>query len=211
MVSGLVLCIDCTFVQFTRYHSLACFPQLEWLIVLINSEICSLYAPFYDICQVCFHITMEFCHVIPNETLSSIAIGKSVTKRFFSIVENTVIFWHCLVFVHVVNISSSYCNITIKRDQYSSPFYSILARDSQAITSQYPTNSNSWVGCEDISFVVEVDGCYAQAFPIDVARAVRRFKETHCVQSYFEIWTCSHKETAALRLIGSFPLKPDPD
>ena len=57
---------------------------------------------FYDIRQVCFYITMEFCHVIPNETSSSIAIGKSVTKRFFSIVENTVIFRHCLVFVHVV-------------------------------------------------------------------------------------------------------------
>ena len=86
-----------------------------------------------------------------------------------------------------------------------------LTTDHTRVSSFSHSNSDSWVCCENSSFVVEIDGCYAQAFPIDAARAVRRFKEAHCVQGYFEISTCSHKEAAALRLVGSFPLKPDPD
>ena len=86
-----------------------------------------------------------------------------------------------------------------------------MITDHTRVPSLAHSNSNSWVCCEDVSSVVKVDGCDAQAFPIDVARAVRRFKEAHCVQGYFEIWTCSHKEAAALRLVGSSPLKPGPD
>lgn len=83
--------------------------------------------------------------------------------------------------------------------------------DHTRVPSLVQSNLNSWVCCENVSFVVKVDGCYAQALPIDVARAVRRFKEAHCVQGHFEIWTCSYKEAAALTLVSSLPLKLGPD
>lgn len=71
--------------------------------------------------------------------------------------------------------------------------------------------SKPWVCSENVSFVSEVDGCYTQAFSIDFARAVGRFKEARGVQRHFEIRTCTHKETAAWRLLIPFPLKPGPD
>jgi len=83
--------------------------------------------------------------------------------------------------------------------------------DHTRVPSLVQNISNSWVCCEYFSFVVEVDGCYTQAFPVNVARAVRRFKEAHCVQGHFEIWTCSHKEAAARGLVSLLPLKLDPD